>query len=52
MHTRGYLTGIRPYALITGATDGIGKALVNELHDKAFNLITHRRNEEGPFRHD
>ncbi|KAF9790488.1 NAD(P)-binding protein [Thelephora terrestris] len=43
---RKYLTGPRPYALITGATDGIGKALAKELYDKGFNLIVHGRNEE------
>ena len=43
---RKYLTGPRPYALITGATDGIGKALAKELYDKGFNLIIHGRNEE------
>jgi len=41
-----YLTGPHPYALITGATDGIGKALAKELCDKGFNLIIHGRNEE------
>jgi len=42
-----YLTGAdpHPYALITGATDGIGKALAKELYDKGFNLIVHGRNE-------
>lgn len=34
------------YALVTGATDGIGKALAEELYDKGFNLILHGRNEE------
>lgn len=41
-----YLTGPHPYALITGATDGIGKALAKELYDKGFNLIIHGRDEE------
>lgn len=41
-----YLTGPHSYALITGATDGIGKALAKELYDKGFNLIIHGRNEE------
>ena len=43
---RKYLTGHHPYVLITGATDGIGKALAKELYDKGFNLIVHGRNEE------
>ena len=41
-----YLTGPRPYALITGATDGIGKALAKELYGRGFSLIIHGRNEE------
>ena len=40
-----YLTGPHPHALITGATDGIGKALAKELYYKGFNLIIHGRNE-------
>ena len=43
---RKYLVGPRPYALITGATDGIGKALAKELYDKGFNLVIHGRNEK------
>ena len=46
---KNYLTGPRPYALITGSTDGIGKALAKELYDKGFNLIIHGRNEEKIF---
>jgi 17beta-estradiol 17-dehydrogenase / very-long-chain 3-oxoacyl-CoA reductase len=34
------------YALVTGATDGIGKGIVLELAKKGFNLILHGRNEE------
>jgi len=34
------------YALITGATDGIGKSLAKNLYSKGFNLILHGRNEE------
>jgi len=43
---RKYLSGPRPYALITGATDGIGKALAKELHRNGFNLIIHGRDEQ------
>jgi 17beta-estradiol 17-dehydrogenase / very-long-chain 3-oxoacyl-CoA reductase len=35
-----------PYAIVTGASDGIGKALAKELYDNGFNLILHGRNEE------
>ncbi|KAH8084876.1 NAD(P)-binding protein [Cristinia sonorae] len=41
-----YLHGPAPYALITGASDGIGKALAKELYDKGFNIIIHGRSEE------
>jgi len=34
------------YAVITGATDGIGKSLAKDLYRKGFNLIVHGRNEE------
>ena len=40
------LRGTKPYALITGATDGIGKSTARELYAKGFNLILHGRNEE------
>ena len=40
-----YLQGPSPYAIVTGATDGIGKATAQELYDKGFNLILHGRNE-------
>ncbi|OBZ72240.1 Very-long-chain 3-oxoacyl-CoA reductase [Grifola frondosa] len=43
---RSYLHGPAPYAIVTGATDGIGKAVAAELYDKAFNLILHGRNDE------
>ncbi|KAI0759584.1 NAD-P-binding protein [Trametes elegans] len=42
-----YLHGPAPvYALVTGATDGIGKATAGELWDRGFNLILHGRNEK------
>ena len=40
-----YLHGPVPYAIVTGATDGIGKATAIELFRKGFNLIIHGRNE-------
>lgn len=43
---RRYLYGDTPYALVTGATDGIGKAIARELYDKGFNLVLHGRNPE------
>ena len=41
-----YLHATPAYALVTGATDGIGKALAKELYQQGFNLILHGRNEE------
>ena len=41
-----YLYGDAPYALVTGATDGIGKEIAKELYGKGFNLIIHGRNPE------
>lgn len=50
-HTRSsrvtrYLHGKAPYALVTGATDGIGKSTAKELYRRGFNLIIHGRNAE------
>ena len=41
-----YLHGRAPYAIVTGATDGIGRATAAELVTRGFNLILHGRNEE------
>ena len=41
-----FLHGTKPYAVITGATDGIGRSTAKELYAKGFNLILHGRNEE------
>ncbi|KZT70375.1 NAD(P)-binding protein [Daedalea quercina L-15889] len=41
-----YLHDPPAYALVTGASDGIGKSVARELYDNGFNLILHGRNEE------
>ncbi|KAI0088353.1 NAD-P-binding protein [Irpex rosettiformis] len=41
-----FLHGKSPYALVTGASDGIGKAIAKELYSKGFNIIIHGRNAE------
>lgn len=40
-----YIYGPAPYALITGASDGIGKEVAKELYKRGFNLILHGRSE-------
>ena len=42
---KSYVHGAAPYALVTGATDGIGKATAAELLRNGFNLVIHGRNE-------
>ncbi|CCL99334.1 uncharacterized protein FIBRA_01352 [Fibroporia radiculosa] len=41
-----YLHGPSPYALVTGASDGIGKAIAQELYSQGFNLLLHGRSEQ------
>ncbi|KAI0727288.1 NAD(P)-binding protein [Fomitopsis betulina] len=41
-----YIHGPPAYALVTGASDGIGKSVARELYDNGFNLVLHGRNEE------
>ena len=41
-----YQRGPQSYAVITGATDGIGKSLAKNLYRKGFNVIVHGRNEK------
>jgi short-subunit dehydrogenase len=41
-----YRHGGKPYAIVTGATDGIGKALAFELARNNFNVVIHGRNPE------
>lgn len=41
-----YKHGSESWALVTGASDGIGLAFVNELANRGFNVILHGRNEE------
>ncbi|ETI23876.1 hypothetical protein G647_05683 [Cladophialophora carrionii CBS 160.54] len=40
-----YHHGPEPWALVTGASDGIGLAFVNELAQRGFNVVLHGRNE-------
>ena len=41
-----YRHGEKPYAIVTGATDGIGKALAFELARHNINVVIHGRNPE------
>ena len=43
---RKFVYGRAPYALVTGATDGIGKEVAKELYRRGFNLVLHGRNPE------
>lgn len=43
---RKYQQDTQSYALITGATDGIGKSLAKNLYQKGFNLVIHGRDEK------
>ncbi|KIW73824.1 hypothetical protein PV04_01912 [Phialophora macrospora] len=40
----------QPWALVTGASDGIGKALARDLCRRGFNVIIHGRNEQKLLR--
>jgi 17beta-estradiol 17-dehydrogenase / very-long-chain 3-oxoacyl-CoA reductase len=40
-----YHHGDEPWALVTGASDGIGLAFVNQLAQRGFNIVLHGRNE-------
>lgn len=41
-----FLHGADTYALVTGASDGIGRAIARELYRRGFNIILHGRNED------
>ncbi|KAH9946742.1 NAD-P-binding protein [Amylocystis lapponica] len=41
-----YVQGPPTCALVTGASDGINKAVATELYDKGFNIIIHGRTED------
>jgi 17beta-estradiol 17-dehydrogenase / very-long-chain 3-oxoacyl-CoA reductase len=38
-------SGKSPWAIVTGASDGVGQGFVEELLDRGFNLVLHGRNE-------
>ncbi|KAF1994683.1 NAD(P)-binding protein [Amniculicola lignicola CBS 123094] len=40
-----YSSGLPHWALVTGASDGIGRALCSELSMRGFNVVLHGRNE-------
>ena len=40
-----YQEGPQSYAVVTNATDGIGKSVAKDLYCKGFNVIVHGRNE-------
>ena len=41
-----YQKGPQPYAVVTSATDGIGKSIAKDLYRKGFNVILHGRSEK------
>jgi len=44
-YLRQHANGDNSWALVTGATDGIGHALCHELSARGFNIVLHGRNE-------
>ena len=38
-------SGKSPWAIVTGASDGVGRGFVEELLDRGFNIVLHGRNE-------
>ena len=39
-------SGKTPWAIVTGASDGVGLGFVEELLDRGFNVVLHGRNED------